>query len=116
MSKIVEIPARSDFYLKRASSRLVSQNNSRKMAMIGNKLYRNTNSKKEDAAEVDQQIGRMEDDIRRLKIDFDVYFNGGTRRPPLEAKARLESRIKRIADDRSLTFSQRYYFNSIVSR
>lgn len=86
------------------------------MALIGNKLYRNLHSKQEEAAEIDQSLSRMEDDIRKLKIDFDIFFNGSTKRPPLESKARLESFIKRIADNRSLTYAQRYYFNTLVSR
>ena len=86
------------------------------MALIGNKLYRQTQTKQEEAADVDQQIGRIEEDIRKLKIDFDIYFNGGIKRPPLEAKARLESNMKRLADDRDLTYAQRYQFNSVVSR
>ncbi len=86
------------------------------MAMIGNKLYRGAQSKQEDSVEVDQQLSRLEDDIRKLKIDFDIYFNGATKRPPLEARARMESYLKRIADNRNLTFAQRYYFNTLVAR
>jgi len=86
------------------------------MAFIGNKLYRDTRSKKDQAAEIDQQLSRMEDDIRKLKIEFDIYFNGATKRPPLEARARLDSFIKRIADNRTLTYAQRYQFNTIVAR
>lgn len=86
------------------------------MAYIGNKLIRQTQSRKEDAAEIDQQLGRMEDDIRKLKIEFDIYFNGASKRPPLEARARLEANIKRISDNRSLTYAQRYLFNTLVSR
>lgn len=86
------------------------------MAIIGNKLYRQSQNKYEDAAAIDQQIIRMEDDIRKLKIDFDIYFNGGSKRPPLEARARLDANLKRLADDRNLTFAQRYQFNMVVSR
>jgi len=86
------------------------------MAIIGNKLDRNVQTKREDSIELDQQLSRLEDDIRKLKIDFDIFFNGAVKRPPLEARARLESRLKRIADNRNLTFDQRYYFNSLVSR
>ena len=86
------------------------------MATLGNSLYRNLRTKSEEAASVDQQIARLEDDIRKLKIEFDIYFTGGTKRPPLEARARLESSLKRIADDRNLTYAQRYQFNAVVSR
>lgn len=86
------------------------------MAIIGNKLYRQLNSKHEEAAEIDQQLARMEEDIRKLKIDFDIFFNGASKRAPLESRARLESYIKRIADNRNLSYAQRYYFNTLVSR
>ena len=86
------------------------------MAIIGNKLYRNIQSKQEETAEVDQQLSRLEDDIRKLKIDFDIFFKGSSKRPPLEARARLDSYIKRVADNRNLTYAQRYYFNTLVAR
>lgn len=86
------------------------------MALIGNKLYRQTNAKYEETASLDQQIGRLEDDIRKLKIDFDIYFGGAAKRPPLEARARLDANLKRLADDRNLTYAQRYQFNMIVAR
>jgi len=86
------------------------------MAILANKLYRQTQTKSEEAFDLDQQITRLEDDIRKLKIDFDIFFNGGAKRPPLEARARLDANLKRLADDRSLTFAQRYQFNMVVSR
>ena len=86
------------------------------MAIIGNKLYRNVQSKNDESIEIDQQLARLEDDIRKLKIDFDIYFNGAVKRAPLEARARLDSYIKRLADNRNLTFAQRYYFNTLVAR
>ena len=86
------------------------------MSVIGNKLYRSVQSKNEESIDLDTQLSRMEDDIRKLKIDFDIFFNGATKRPPLEARARLEAVMKRIADNRNLTFPQRYYFNTLASR
>lgn len=86
------------------------------MNPIGNKLYRQTQTKEEEAASVEAQVARIENDVRKLKIDFDIYFNGGAKRPPLEARARIESNIKRIADERNLSYAQRYQFNTIVSR
>ncbi len=65
---------------------------------------------------IDEQLKRLEDDVRRLKIEFDVYFNGGTKRPPQETKGRVETQIKRLGDERRLNFSQRFYYNTIVAR
>ncbi|RMH33953.1 MAG: hypothetical protein D6687_06010 [Acidobacteria bacterium] len=72
--------------------------------------------RKEESISIDQQLARLEEDIRRLKIDFDVYFNGGSKRPPHEARGRVEATIKRISDNRNLTYAQRYFFNNLVAR
>ncbi len=87
------------------------------MRPIGNRLYRETSSSRaEEAASIEQEIVRLEDAIRKLKIDFDIYFNGAVKRPPLEARARLESNIKRISDNRSLSYAQRYQLNSLLAK
>lgn len=65
---------------------------------------------------IDDQLTRLEDDIRRLKIEFDVFFNGAAKRPPYDTKGRVETMLKRLADDRSLSFAQRYRYNSLASR
>ncbi|MCA1591117.1 MAG: hypothetical protein LC754_00355 [Acidobacteria bacterium] len=65
---------------------------------------------------VDEQLTRLEEDIRRLKVEFDIYFNGAAKRPPYDTKGRVETIIKRLADDRTLIFAQRYRYNSLVAR
>jgi len=64
----------------------------------------------------DEQLTRLEDDIRRLKIEFDIYFNGASKRPPYDTKGRVETLIKRLGDDRTLTFAQRYRYNTLAAR
>lgn len=70
----------------------------------------------EDQPTPEEQLVRLEDDIRRLKIEFDIYFNGAAKRPPYDTKNRVETIIKRLGDDRTLTYAQRYHFNSLASR
>lgn len=65
---------------------------------------------------IDDQLTRLEDDIRRLKIEFDVFFNGGSKRPPYDTKGRVETHIKRLGDDRTLNFAQRYRLTSLATR
>jgi len=64
----------------------------------------------------DDQLTRLEDDIRRLKIEFDIYFNGASKRPPYDTKNRVETLVKRLGDERALTFAQRYRYNSLAAR
>ena len=86
------------------------------MPIASSKYARHQQVKKEETVEVDGQLIRMEDDIRKLKIEFDIYFNGASKRPPLEARARLDAFIKRLSDNRNLTYAQRYLFNTLVAR
>jgi hypothetical protein len=78
------------------------------------------NKAKQNVAEtvvtVEEQLTRLEEDIRRLKIEFDIYFNGAVKRAPYDTKMRVEAHIKRLGDDRSLTFAQRYHYNSLAAR
>ena len=64
----------------------------------------------------DEQLTRLEDDIRRLRIEFDIFFNGGSKRPPYDTKGRVETLLKRLADDRTINFAQRYRYNSLAAR
>lgn len=70
----------------------------------------------ENQVTVEDRLARLEEDIRRLKIEYDVYFNGGSKRPPYDTKMRLESHLKRLGDDRSLNFAQRYHYNTLATR
>ncbi|HEY7546555.1 MAG TPA: MXAN_5187 C-terminal domain-containing protein, partial [Blastocatellia bacterium] len=65
---------------------------------------------------IDQELDRLEVDMRRLKIEYDIYFNGGTVRPPLDTKGRVETTIKRLYDMRGMTFGQRFRYNGLVAR
>src|SRR5712691_1373646 len=65
---------------------------------------------------IEDRLARLEEEIRRLKIEFDVYFSGGSKRAPYDTKMRIESHLKRMGDDRSLNFAQRYHYNSLATR
>ena len=85
------------------------------MAFTRNSFDRKATSSREKSVELDKQLSKIEDDIRKLKIDFDIYFNGSTKRPPFEARGRLEATMKRIADNRNMTYPQRYFYSSLMS-
>jgi hypothetical protein len=65
---------------------------------------------------VEEQLVRLEEDIRRLKVEFDIYFNGAAKRPPYDTKGRVDTLIKRLADERTLSYAQRYQYNSLAAR
>ena len=70
----------------------------------------------EQPMSIDDMLVRLEDDVRKLKVEFDIYFNGAAKRPPYDTKGRVETMMKRLGDERSFTYAQRYRYNSIVAR
>jgi hypothetical protein len=64
----------------------------------------------------DEQLSRLEEDMRKLRVEFDIFFNGAAKRPPYDTKGRVETLLKRLGDDRTLTFAQRYRYNSLAAR
>lgn len=91
------------------------------MALQNNKFARQAeiSSKKnkgEEKITLDARLARLEEDVRRLKIEYDTFFNGGSKRAPFETRNRVETAVKRLSDERSFTFAQRYQYNSIVAR
>jgi hypothetical protein len=66
---------------------------------------------------VDEEFNKLDDDIRRLKIEYEVYFNGGAPRPPHDTLYRVETTIKRYSSDQSkLSFGQRFRFTNLVQK
>ncbi len=66
---------------------------------------------------VDEELSTLEDGIRRLKIEYEIYFNGGSQRLPQDMVFRVEKLIKRYSADASkLSFGQRFRFNSLAQK
>ena len=92
-------------------------NNNKLARLAAGRRERNKNkSVVVDQVTIEDKLARLEEDIRRLKVDYDIYFNGGSKRPPYDTKLRVESHLKRIGDDRSLNFAQRFHYNSLATR
>lgn len=65
---------------------------------------------------VDEELTLLEDSLRRLKIEYDIYFNGGSPRPPTDMQWRVDSLIKKFSDSQKLTFAQRFRYNGLAQR
>ncbi len=66
-------------------------------------------------ATIDEELAQMERDIRQLKIEYDMFFGGGRKRPPTEIEWRLELLVKRYAErGGEMKFGQRFRFNNLT--
>ena len=87
--------------------------------LLRSKLHAQTKNKYgigETQPSPDEQLTRLEEDIRKLRVEFDIFFNGASKRPPYDTKGRVETLLKRLGDDRTLSFAQRYRYNSLAAR
>jgi hypothetical protein len=65
---------------------------------------------------LDEELNQLDDNVRRLKIEYDIFFGGGSKKPPTDLEWRVQATIKRHSDNRKLNFAQRFKFNSITQK
>jgi hypothetical protein len=65
---------------------------------------------------VDEEISKLDENLRRLKIEYDVYFGGGSKKPPAETEWRVTNGLKRVGETMKLNYAQRFRFNAIAQR
>jgi hypothetical protein len=66
-------------------------------------------------ATTDEELAQLEKDIRQLKIEYEMYFGGGRKRPPSEIEWRIELIVKRYAErGGELKYGQRFRFTNLA--
>jgi hypothetical protein len=65
-------------------------------------------------ATIDEELSQLERDIRQLKIEYEMYFGGGRKRPPTEIEWRIDLIVKRYAErGGELKYGQRFRYNNL---
>jgi hypothetical protein len=65
--------------------------------------------------QTDDDLSRLERDIRQLKIEYEQYFGGGRKRPPADIEWRIEQTIKRYGDrSAEMNFQQRFRYGNLA--
>lgn len=65
---------------------------------------------------IDKDLTRLDDGIRRLKIDYEMYFNGGSLRLPIDSHWHVEKLVQQYADSQKLNFAQRFRYKSLIQK
>ena len=65
---------------------------------------------------VDEELNLLETQLRRLKIEYEMYFNNPTKRPPTDVEWKVLSLLRKFSDGGRLTFSQRFRYNEMAQR
>ena len=64
----------------------------------------------------DEELNVLETQLRRLKIEYEVYFSNPTKRPPTDIEWKVLSLLRKFSDGGRMSFSQRYRYNEMAQR
>ncbi|HXY14903.1 MAG TPA: MXAN_5187 C-terminal domain-containing protein [Terriglobales bacterium] len=65
---------------------------------------------------VDEELNLLESQLRRLKIEYEVYFSNPTKKPPTDIEWKVLSLLRKFSDGGRMNFSQRFRYNEIAQR
>jgi hypothetical protein len=65
---------------------------------------------------IDEELNLLEQLLRRLKIEYEVFFNNPAKRPPTDVEWKVLSLIRKFSDGARISFSQRYRYNEMAQR
>lgn len=65
---------------------------------------------------IDEELTQLDDNVRKLKIEFDIFFGGGSKKPPADLEWRVQSALKKYSDGRRMSYGQRFKFSAIQQK
>jgi len=64
----------------------------------------------------DEELNLLDQQLRRLKIEYEIFFNNPTKRPPTDIEWKVLSLIRKFSDGARINFSQRFRYNEMAQR
>ncbi len=64
----------------------------------------------------DEELNLLDSQLRRLKIEYEIFFSNPTKRPPTDIEWRVLSLLRKFSDGTRMSFSQRYRYNEMAQR
>jgi hypothetical protein len=65
---------------------------------------------------IDEELNLLDQQLRRLKIEYEMFFNNPTKRPPTDIEWKVTSLIRKYSDGNRMSFSQRFRYNEMAQR
>ena len=65
---------------------------------------------------IDEELSLLEDQMRRLKVEYDIYFGGGAKKPPAEIEWKVKNLLRKHSDNSRMSFAQRFRYNTVQQR
>ncbi len=65
---------------------------------------------------IDEELNLLDSQLRRLKIEYEIFFNNPSKKPPTDVEWKVLSLLRKFSDGGKLNFSQRYRYNEMAQR
>jgi hypothetical protein len=65
---------------------------------------------------IDEELTVIDTQLRRLKIEYEIYFSNPTKRPPTDIEWKVLSLLRKFSDGNRMSFSQRFRYNEVAQR
>jgi hypothetical protein len=65
---------------------------------------------------IDEELVLLESQMRRLKIEYEVYFSNPTKKPPTDIEWKVLSLLRKFSDGGRMSFQQRFRYNEMAQR
>jgi hypothetical protein len=67
-------------------------------------------------ADLKVELERIEDGIRKLKVQYELYFVGAEKLPPTKMHEEIDKQVKKFANMNFQRSADRFYFNNVQNR
>jgi hypothetical protein len=64
----------------------------------------------------DEELNLLEQQLRRLKIEYEMYFNNPAKRPPTDVEWKVLAILRKFSDGGRMGFAQRFRYNSLAQQ
>jgi len=64
----------------------------------------------------DEELNLLDSQLRRLKIEYEIFFSNPTKRPPTDIEWKVLALLRKFSDGGRMNFSQRYRYNEMAQR
>ena len=65
---------------------------------------------------VDEELSVLDTQLRRLKIEYEIFFSNPQKRPPTDIEWKVVALLRKFSDGGRMNFSQRYRYNEMAQR
>ena len=71
---------------------------------------------REEAMTVDEELNVLETQLRRLKIEYEIFFSNPQKKPPSDIEWKVLTLLRKFSDGGRMSFTQRFRYNEIAQR